>query len=50
MLVFDIEEFHERFEELVEMAAAGNPFEVHSKGERLLLVTAVDGDADTERP
>ncbi len=48
MQVFDITEFHERLEELVELAAAGEPFQVHQDGKPLVFVRAFDPDIDIE--
>jgi hypothetical protein len=46
MQAFDINEFHDRFEELVEMAAKGEAFEVHQNGQPVVVVTAIDSETD----
>jgi antitoxin (DNA-binding transcriptional repressor) of toxin-antitoxin stability system len=46
VLIYDIEEFKERFEELIEKAAAGEAFEVSGHGQSLVLVKAIDPEAD----
>lgn len=39
MQVIELEEFHERFEDLIELAAAGETFEIWEKGQPLVKVT-----------
>lgn len=46
MLSFDIKEFQERFEDLVEMVAASETFELHQDGKPVALISAFDPAKD----
>lgn len=46
MLTYNIEEFKERFEELIEKAAAGEAFEVSELGQSMVVVKAIDPETD----